>query len=208
MFIPLLTALSAGSGKPVCPSRNVTGQTPQTTHRSSLSRDVTGSSGMVEALTQLQHEYEYDAVETCAVDGSCADACPIGTNTGALMKHFRKMEDSVMPEEVALDWPGSGLRWRSLRVDGINAADRSWQTITSPHLLGGLTDMARSVVSKDLVPTITGPMPHAAPADLPKNETRVVQQPAYFPVCINRIFGRDNTKPASPAPSSDVRDAL
>ncbi len=41
-------------------------------------------------------------------------------------------------------------------------------------------------------------MPHAAPADLPRTR-RQGAAAAYFPACINRIFGRDNTKPASPA---------
>ena len=53
--------------------------------------------------SEIQHEYEYDAIETCAVDGTCADVCPIGINTGALMKHFRKMEHGVGAEEIALD---------------------------------------------------------------------------------------------------------
>ena len=72
------------------------------------------------------------------------------------------------------------------------------QTITSPHLLEALTDVARSIVSKDLVPAVAGPMPHAAPAELPATR-REGAAAAYFPACINRIFGRDNTKPASPA---------
>jgi D-lactate dehydrogenase len=61
-----------------------------------------------------------------------------------------------------------------------------------------MTDLARSVVSKDLVPAVVGPMPHAAPADLPETR-RTGAAAVYFPACINRIFGRDNTKPASPA---------
>ena len=84
---------------------------------------------------------------------------------------------------------------------GVAAADVV-QTITSPHLLEALTDVARSVVSNDLVPTVTGPMPHAAPADLPKTR-RDGAAAAYFPACINRIFGRDNTKTSLAGSSGD-----
>ena len=55
-----------------------------------------------------------------------------------------------------------------------------------------------ALISKDLVPAVAGPMPHAAPADLPHTR-REGAAAAYFPACINRIFGRDNTMPASPA---------
>ncbi len=47
-------------------------------------RQPTGSI-VTEALLK---EYEYDAIETCAGDGSCALACPVGINTGMLMKRF------------------------------------------------------------------------------------------------------------------------
>ncbi len=29
-------------------------------------------------LAQLQEEYQYDGIETCAGDGTCAIPCPIG----------------------------------------------------------------------------------------------------------------------------------
>ena len=40
-------------------------------------------------LAQLQEEYQYDGIETCAGDGTCAIPCPIGINTGALIKQLR-----------------------------------------------------------------------------------------------------------------------
>jgi D-lactate dehydrogenase len=52
---------------------------------------------------RLERQYEYDGIEICAVDGTCADVCPIGINTGALIKSFRKMQHSVHAEEVAID---------------------------------------------------------------------------------------------------------
>ena len=84
----------------MCPSRNVT-VTPR--QRIVLRREMSRQPEWSKVLTQLQHEYEYDGIETCAVDGTCADVCPIGINTGALIKHFRKMQHSGHAEEVALD---------------------------------------------------------------------------------------------------------
>jgi D-lactate dehydrogenase len=107
------------------------------------------------------------------------------------------MEHSVAAEEAALDVARKWAEVEKLARHGVTAADVV-QTITSPRLLEGLTDLARHLVSKDLVPAISGPMPHAAPADFPKTR-REGAAAAYFPACINRIFGRDNTRPASPA---------
>lgn len=53
-------------------------------------------------LARLQEEYQYDGIETCAGDGTCAIPCPIGINTGALIREFRAMETSSTADKVAL----------------------------------------------------------------------------------------------------------
>ena len=39
--------------------------------------------------TSCSEDYEYDAVDTCAVDGMCQTACPVLINTGDLVKRLR-----------------------------------------------------------------------------------------------------------------------
>ncbi|MGB2663431.1 MAG: FAD-linked oxidase C-terminal domain-containing protein, partial [Candidatus Acidiferrum sp.] len=147
--------IECGFCEPVCPSRNVT-LTPR--QRIVLRREMSRQPEWSKLLTQLQHEYEYDGIETCAVDGTCADVCPIGINTGALIKHFRKMQHSAGAEEVALDVATKWAEVEKLARQGVKAADIV-QTITSPHLLQAATDVARSIVSNDLVPAVAGRMP-------------------------------------------------
>jgi hypothetical protein len=75
------------------------------------------------------------------------------------------MEHSMGAEEVAL---GVARKWaevEKLARHGVKAADVV-QTIVSPHLLEALTDVARSVVSKDLVPGVAGSMPHERSAPM------------------------------------------
>src|ERR1700733_5828501 len=184
--------IECGFCEPVCPSLNVT-VTPR--QRIVLRREMSRQPEWSKLLTQLQHEYEYDAIETCAGDGTCADVCPIGINTGALIKHFRKMEHSAGAEEVALDVARRWAEVEKLARLGVKAADVV-QELGSTHLLEAMTDVARSIVSKDLVPGVAGPMPHAAPAELPQTR-REGAAAVYFPACINPIFGRDNPKPAA-----------
>jgi len=40
-------------------------------------------------VRELTADYGYDAVDTCAVDGMCATACPVSINTGDLVKRLR-----------------------------------------------------------------------------------------------------------------------
>ena len=61
----------------------------------------------------------------------------------------------------------------------------------------GLTAVARSVVSPDLMPAVPGPMPRAA-SGLPKTD-RDGAAAVYFCACINRMFGRDPAGPAAPS---------
>jgi D-lactate dehydrogenase len=56
----------------------------------------------------LLKEYEYDAVQTCAGDSSCAHACPLQISTGVMMKQFRHLEHSQgqewVAEKIAKSW--------------------------------------------------------------------------------------------------------
>ncbi|HYY26739.1 MAG TPA: FAD-binding and (Fe-S)-binding domain-containing protein, partial [Chthoniobacterales bacterium] len=80
--------IECGYCEPVCPSRNLT-TTPR--QRIVLRREMLRQpSGSLVTKTLLR-QYEYDAIETCAGDGSCALACPVGINTGVLMKRFRHL---------------------------------------------------------------------------------------------------------------------
>src|SRR5258708_30327472 len=91
--------IECGFCEPVCPSRNVT-MTPR--QRIALRREMTRQKADSAMLAQLQREYQYDGIETCAGDGMCSIPCPIGINTGAVIKEVRALENSPAAEGVAL----------------------------------------------------------------------------------------------------------
>src|SRR5579863_1087329 len=91
--------IECGFCEPVCPSRNVT-MTPR--QRVALRREMSRQEAHSAMLAQLQREYQYDGIETCAGDGTCAIPCPIGINTGALIKQFRALENGPAAEALAL----------------------------------------------------------------------------------------------------------
>jgi D-lactate dehydrogenase len=65
-------------------------------------------------------------------------------------------------------------------------------------LVPGLTAAARLVVSDDLIPSVPGPMPRPALRKLPA-ATRAGAAAAYFPACVNRIFGSGPGRPRHPS---------
>jgi D-lactate dehydrogenase len=73
--------IECGFCESVCPSRNIT-TTPR--QRIVLRREMARQPPESPLLARLEDDYEYDGIETCAVDGSCAIPCPVQTNTGAL----------------------------------------------------------------------------------------------------------------------------
>jgi D-lactate dehydrogenase len=185
--------IECGFCEPVCPSRNVT-MTPRQriVLRREMSRQPPGSS----MLVKLQEEYQYDGIETCAGDGTCAIPCPIGINTGALIRELRAMEATSTADNVALRL---AKNWSS--VEKVSRASLS-ATLAFSALFGvkpltALTGIARAVASPDLIPSVPGPMPRAARA--PRSTQRNGAAAVYFPACINRMFGRDPDGPASPS---------
>jgi D-lactate dehydrogenase len=185
--------IECGFCEPVCPSRNVT-MTPR--QRIALRREMTRQKSDSAMLAQLQREYQYNGIETCAGDGMCSIPCPIGINTGSLIKQFRALENSPAAEAVALQL---AKHWKAveplarLSLWGAHA----FSSLFGVKPLTALTAVARSVVSPDLMPAVPGPMPRAA-SELPKTDRKGAAA-VYFCACINRMFGRDPAGPAVPS---------
>jgi D-lactate dehydrogenase len=177
--------IECGFCEPACPSRNVT-MTPR--QRIVIRREMARQPSSSAMFARLLKDYEYDGIQTCAVDGTCAVPCPVSINTGALIKSFRQRESTDDREKVAL---AIAKRWRrveALARLGMGASDVISRTV-GVKALTGLTAVARTALSKDLVPSVPGPMPRKAPRKLP-GTLRPGAAAVYFPACINRIFGR------------------
>jgi D-lactate dehydrogenase len=102
--------VECGFCEPVCPSRDLT-TTPRQriVVRREMARQPAGSP-LYEALLA---DYEYDALETCAADGTCRLACPVGIDTGKLVKEFRAREETPRGAKTAL---ALAKRWASVEA--------------------------------------------------------------------------------------------
>jgi D-lactate dehydrogenase len=99
------TCVECGFCEPVCPSRNLT-TTPR--QRIVLRREMARQPEGSPVQRALLEEYEYDALETCATDGSCQIACPLGIDTGRMVKELRGAQHGERVERAAL---AAAKRW-------------------------------------------------------------------------------------------------
>ena len=157
------TCVECGFCEPVCPSRDLT-TTPR--QRIVLRREMARQPEGSPLRRVLEEEYEYDALDTCAVDGSCQLACPVGINTGTLVKEVRTAQHDERAEALAL---AAAKRWGA-----VEAASRAALRVGGP--LARRTKRGRA-------------LPPPASAKLPETR-REGAAAVYFPSCTNRIFGR------------------
>jgi D-lactate dehydrogenase len=180
----VVACVECGFCEPVCPSRWLT-TTPR--QRIVLRREMARQPAGSPVLAALLEEYEYDGLETCAADGSCAGACPLGIDTGKLVKGLRAAEHTPRAERVAL---GVAKRWAAVER-AARAGLRAGHAV-GDRPMGALAGAARRMVSEELVPAWPAGMPRPAPSRLPRTR-REGAAAVYLPACINRIFGYDGT---------------
>ena len=168
--------------EPVCPSRNVT-LTPRqriVTLRAIEQAKLDGDHALA---TELEKDYDYEAVQTCAVDGMCQTVCPVNINTGSLMKRIRRDEagpvEKVLWNVAAKNW-GTLTRGAGLALDAIR------------HLPAGLVlapnKLARAALGADTVPLYSPELPAGGSSrkrPAPQGEPHAV----YFPACVSTMFG-------------------
>jgi D-lactate dehydrogenase len=167
--------VECGFCEPVCPSRDIT-TTPR--QRIVLRREMARQPPGSPVLDALLEQYEYDGIQTCAADGTCALACPLGIDTGALVKRFRAQERTPRAQRAGV---ATARRWR--------AVERAARLALRMRPLSRTASAAaRAVLSVELVPAWPANMPPAAPSKLPPTR-RAGAAAVYLPACINRIFG-------------------
>lgn len=91
-----------------CPSRNITA-TPRRriVIRRALQRFKKNGDKISHKI--LLKQYQYDGMDTCAVDGLCATVCPVDIDTGDLIKRLRRENHSGFANMMAV-WVARNFR--------------------------------------------------------------------------------------------------
>ena len=173
-----------------CPSRDIT----TTPRRRIVIRRVLKKlevSGDKENYNLLLDQYQYDGLDTCAVDGLCATACPVDINTGDLIKRLRRENHSATANKIALVAAKNfkAIEW------GARAALKAGFVINK--LFGQNAMLTLTGGMKNVFPQIPLWSNHIhLPPDLSaiKVKKQITGQSAvskivYFPACISRMLG-------------------
>jgi D-lactate dehydrogenase len=178
------TCVECGFCEPVCPSRLLT-TTPR--QRIVLRREMARQPQGSPLQRALIEQYEYDGIETCAADGSCVLSCPVGIDTGKLIKDFRNREHDEGAQRAALR---GAKRWASIErtARGALRLGGGLSSLIGDRRLRAVTKAQRRLVSAELMPEWGPDMPRAASGRLP-DTAREGAAAVYVPSCVNRIFG-------------------
>ncbi len=180
--------IECGFCERMCPSRDLT-LTPR--QRIVVRREMArlrASTPDSHELRELERDYRYMAIETCAADGMCALACPVRIDTGKLVKRLRHESHSAVAEEVALQAALRFGRLEGLARGGLRAG-HGLGRITRSAVTGALSTAA-SLLSRGATPGWVEPMPRAAPA-LPSNASGEPSEldVVFWPTCVTRTIG-------------------
>ncbi|MGW0643932.1 FAD-binding and (Fe-S)-binding domain-containing protein [Streptomyces badius] len=175
--------IECGFCEPTCPSGDLT-TTPR--QRIVLRREMMRQTDGSPVESGLLDAYGYDAVDTCAGDSTCRLACPVGIDTGAMMKGFRHRRHTPREERIAAL---TAKNFRAVEASArlaVAAADALGDRVGDAPLQA-VTRLVRKAVRPDLVPEWLPQIPGAAARRLP-DTARAGASAVYYPACVNRIF--------------------
>ncbi|MEO5890624.1 MAG: FAD-binding and (Fe-S)-binding domain-containing protein [Ferruginibacter sp.] len=172
-----------------CPSRDIT-TTPRrriVIRRALKTLELTGDTSNYKLLLD---QYQYDGLDTCAVDGLCATACPVDINTGDLVKRLRRENHSVTANKLAF-WVA---RHFGIVEWGARAALKMGSGVNKIFGKKTMTNITKGL--KKLVPamplwSVQIGSPPGLSVIKSKNQGNVISHNTivYFPACISRMLG-------------------
>ncbi len=173
--------VECGYCEPVCPSQDLT-TTPR--RRIVLRRELVRAreAGDTALADRLESEYQYDGLDTCAVDGMCQTACPVLIDTGDLTRRLRAEQHGPLEQQL---WSAAAQHWDA--VTRIAAGALTVAQRVPDLLLTGITTLGRVALGAEVTPDWS--------PELPAGGTRRRPGPAvdpvavYFPACISTVFG-------------------
>jgi D-lactate dehydrogenase len=182
------TCIECGFCEVNCPSKNLT-ITPRqriTVYREMMHLKESGSGS--KRLAVLRKKFTYAGEKTCATDGLCSVACPVGIDTGTLIKELRYHGNSRIGNVLAtftanhLSAIVRLLRW-------VLHATYIARILFGTRFMEKLSSVMR-VVSLHNLPLWNRYVPKGGKSVKIKEKEKVKEEKVvYFPSCINRAMG-------------------
>ncbi|PRB54946.1 4Fe-4S ferredoxin [Pseudomonas sp. MYb2] len=175
--------IECGFCEPVCPSKGLTLSPRQ---RIVIWRDIQAKKRAGVDTTELEKAYEYQGIDTCAATGLCAQRCPVGINTGELVK---KLRGRHAKHQKTADWiEGNFAKTLQGARFTLHVANGARMMLGAPRLAKLSATITR--LSKGQVPLWTNAMPQPEKAirfspSMSDERPRVV----YLAACVSRVMG-------------------
>ena len=175
--------IECGFCEPVCPSNGLT-LTPR--QRIVIWRDIQAKKRAGIDTTELERAYRYQGVDTCAATGLCAQRCPVGINTGDLV---RKLRGSTADHPGTADWLAehfaAALKGTRLTLAAANGARR---LLGAPLLARTTAGLRR--LSGNRLPAWTPAMPQPVkPIAITPASDDSRPRVVYLAACVSRAMG-------------------
>ncbi|CAI8772208.1 MULTISPECIES: FAD-binding and (Fe-S)-binding domain-containing protein [Pseudomonas] len=175
--------IECGFCEPVCPSKGLTLSPRQ---RIVMWRDIQAKKRAGSDTRELERDYQYQGIDTCAATGLCAQRCPVGINTGELVK---KLRAQAAGHVKTADWLAdnfhtalSGARFT------LQAANGARRLLGAPRL--SRLSASLSTLSHGRVPQWTPAMPQPLKAvQLTPASNDARPRVVYLAACVSRVMG-------------------
>jgi len=176
--------IECGFCEPVCPSNGLSLSPRQ---RIVIWRDIQAKKRAGVDTRELEEAYQYQGIDTCAATGLCAQRCPVGINTGDLVRELRadKAHHNSRADWLAAHF-ATALKGTRLML---TAADTANRLLGAPRLQRWTE--ASKKLSGGRVPSWNPATPqpvrwveHAKPS-VATEKPRVV----YLPACVSHAMG-------------------
>ena len=175
--------VECGYCEPICPSKDLT-TTPR--QRIVISRAISTAhiNGDEKLYKELLAQSQYEVQETCAADGMCATTCPLGINTGELVKELRSHEPAGLRSAY---WTLASKSWGK-SVKQVGGVMSIAQLIPTPLVLTS-NKLLRLAFGKETVPLWSKDLPRGG------KSRESISQPnpefVFFTSCLETMFSSE-----------------
>lgn len=175
--------IECGFCEPVCPSKGLTLSPRQ---RIVMWRDIQAKERNGQDTRALRDTFQYQGMDTCAATGLCAQRCPVGINTGELVK---KLRAQAAEHGKTADWLAEHFKTAmgGARLS-LTAANTARKLLGAPRL--NRLSAVLSKTSKGRVPRWTPAMPQPLrPVRVGEASHDPRPRVVYLAACVSKVMG-------------------
>ncbi len=179
--------IECGFCEPICPSKDLSFTPRQRiAGRREISRKALQGVD-AKALDKFTRLYQYPGMDTCAADGLCSTKCPVGIDTGKMVKALRQEANGELADKIAAlvaDTFGTVAKIINHTLNGVDQLHK----LTGTQFFQAVCETTRKV-SFDTIPLWNKEMPSGVkPIKKPLVDHNNPNKVVYFPSCASRCM--------------------